>query len=578
LFGKALSFVIVIIFLAVPGGCKGNSQPVPAQPPKEVGEITDPAELEMLWQEYLYDSIATVGNTREFKSAQEIDPLYIAEFAYVKYVTEHGEESLELEGGGSTQRLFPLAMVMNYAQRYFNLTNLDLVKIEHSYDPERKAFTFGFKPNRPRPAYNSGRDWGEQLAKATRNSDGTITAVIVRNGQPKTGRIELTKTYTLKEREDGTLYFVSGRWEYINNKLVSLAGAYQRFDKIANFTGNMEELVMVGEIEGRLILANTPYASEAKASLLLVNPETMQVETQLGLDEHLEAGNIHVQEAQILVCLKDKFMVIDKKLHQIKKIPLPQSIQAKIKREAHYDQAGEPDVVFGGYDVSGDLQRLVYADEEGVKLFNTTAGTEKLLSRTVPVNGKLLKNSYHWNPRFVAQEQKVITIMTGYESTRGYTLCNLADDTVKTIENLTDSHAGTIWYDTGMLMVHSYVYDPKTQEADTVTKYLDFASGEVSEFKLQDPGETGDIRLPEYCYVGENKAAFVTYTRDNADNANNMYYVNGLDLQTLQVEPQLVAVKAADTRLLGVLADGRILFWYHLNPSENGVCITKEKK
>jgi len=48
-----------------------------------------------------------------------------------------------------------------------------------------------------------------------------------------------------------------------------------------------------------------------------------------------------------------------------------------------------------------------------------------------------------------------------------------------------------------------------------------------------------------------------------------------LNLKTLQIEPKIISVKATETHILGVLTDGRIVFWYSLNPSENGVCITK---
>lgn len=92
----------------------------------------------------------------------------------------------------------------------------------------------------------------------------------------------------------------------------------------------------------------------------------------------------------------------------------------------------------------------------------------------------LTDNSYHRDPRYVADEQKVITTMTGYEGAMGYTLCDLESGTA-----------------------------------------------------------------------------------------------NRLNLKTLQIEPKIISVKAAEAHILGVLTDGRIVFWYSLNSSENGVCITK---
>ncbi|MEL7564429.1 MAG: hypothetical protein AAGU27_06040 [Dehalobacterium sp.] len=77
----------------------------------------------------------------------------------------------------------------------------------------------------------------------------------------------MTKTYTLKQREDGSMYFVSGRWDYVNNHLVVLTGDFVRFDQITGFVGNMEDLSMIGEDNGRLILAYTPYDKEKVAAL-----------------------------------------------------------------------------------------------------------------------------------------------------------------------------------------------------------------------------------------------------------------------------------------------------------------------
>lgn len=41
------------------------------------GEITDPVELEKLWQEYLFDSANLVGISRDFSNVKEIDPFLL---------------------------------------------------------------------------------------------------------------------------------------------------------------------------------------------------------------------------------------------------------------------------------------------------------------------------------------------------------------------------------------------------------------------------------------------------------------------------------------------------------------------
>ncbi|MGI6224731.1 MAG: hypothetical protein ACOYJ1_00605 [Peptococcales bacterium] len=544
---------------------------------REYGDITDPVELEKLWQEYFYDSITTIGNTREFNSPEEINPLNVAEFSWFKYVAEHGKDSLELARKDSSLRLFPLDLVLKYANRYFNLDSLDVTKIEDNYyDSEKQAFLFNLGSEQKRPSYTDNNSWGIHLDKVTRNKDGSITAVMVSYDTYQTRRVELTKTFTLKERPDSSLYFKDGRWEYINNHLVSITGDYQHFAKIEGFDGYYEELSMLGEDNNRLIMAKLSYGKKKDAALLLVNLDTMQVEKKLDLDTNLAFSDINMSGDKIVVRLKDKIILFDKSLKQSQEMLLPETIKKTIEREPKYDNFGMPDIYFGGYDISKDLNRIAYADEIGVKLFNIAENSEVLLSSTVPIEGsELINSSFHSNPRFVDNDRKVITTMTGYESTMGYTLCDLEDGSSKSYGISAEaSSTGFIRYDTGLLEVNAYINNEEKQIGENKTLYLDFKKGTVKEIFIEEVGDTGYIRLPEYCYIGQNYAAFITTKYDTSDNAQSMYYLNRLDLNSLEVETNKVAVKAAPIQILGVLADGLIVFSYYLNPSENGVCIT----
>jgi len=253
---KVIILAVAVLLLAHMAGCKKGAQDSPMQGPEDTkqeaglkyGEITDPAELEALWQEYLFDSANLVGISRDFSCAEEIDPLYVAQFCWSKYINEHDAMSLEPDHESSYLRLFPLDIVLEYAKRYFDLDDLDVSQIDAgNYDPQRSAFLFS--PDRgkqpPRPSYNNSFR-GKRLDMAVRNSDGTITAVLVRPDSQNLDRIEYTETYTLKQREDGSLYFASGRREYVNNHLVTLTGDYRRFDKITGFDGNPDGLSMLG--------------------------------------------------------------------------------------------------------------------------------------------------------------------------------------------------------------------------------------------------------------------------------------------------------------------------------------------
>jgi hypothetical protein len=372
-----------------------------------------------------------------------------------------------------------------------------------------------------------------------------------------------TKTVQVPHKEDSANSPVTEEKKEGNQ-----IGEYNRFDKISGFAGSMEELSMVGEIDDQLILAYIPYDESKKALLMLVNPDTLSVEKQLELKENFEYCNVKFTGDKLMVLLKNKIVVINTHLEQLQDIPLPKVIVEKIDRKSSYDEKGISNIFFGGYDVSKDLTKFVYIDEIGVKLVNIIDKNEILFSKTIK-----LKDYYFIEPKFNAQDKKVIIIMVGYGCALGYTLFDIEKGTIKTIDINGAIYPNIFRYDTGMLMVNTHIYDKKNQIDEIKTLYLDFKSGELTEIKLEDTGETGDIIDDSYCFVGQNFASFITYKWN--ENANNMFYINRLDLKTLIIEPQIISIKAADTRITGVLNDGRIVFSYNFNPSEKGVCVTK---
>lgn len=579
-------FYIALILITI-FGCK-SSTPVDAQKPEttvtvekghevnwEIGEITDPFELQKLWEEYFYDSIATVCNTREFNKASEIDPNNVAIFCWFKFINEYGKESLEMLSPDSTLRLFPLKEVLEYSERYFGLTSLDMSEVlDGYYSNEKEAFTFNIGDGQRASHYNDKSAWGHLLKSVRRNNDGTITAELL---QYNNSRPEVTKTLNLKQRDDGSLYFISGRWDYIDNNLVSLTGTYERFDKIAGFDGNMEELVMIGETDGKIIIAYAPYYEEKKASLMLVSPQTFTVEKKLVLSDSFKEYGAKLAGDKILIRLKNSIILIDTKLEKTDEIILPKTIAEKINRIPKYNKNGIPDSYFGGYDVSRDLTKIVYTDEIGLKLMNLADNSETLLAETVKIMGsKLINKSYHCIPRFIANDKKVITTMTGYDYSTGYTIYDLEKGSSIVLGNeWGESSSDNIYYDTGLLNVNSYSYDSNNNSECIKTLFFEFETGEVHEINLEDTGDTGYIRDSDYGYIGQNYGAIITTKRDVNDNANNMFYINRLNIEKQAVEAHIISVKAAGTHILGVLADGRIVFWYNFNPSENGVCITR---
>jgi len=536
---------------------------------KKLGKITDPVKLEKLWQGYLYDTITTIENAQNFNAAAEIDPLYVARYCWHKYLLENAAENLELMKGTRNSRLFPMKTVLEYSKRYFNLTSLDTKALGEYYNAEKNALVFNPMNVQRRPAYRERNPWSKDLESIVRNADGTITAVIKDFDSYQTRRVQAKITYTLKERDNGSLYFVSGQKEYINNHLVSMTGDYERFDKILGFEGNMREISILGENNNQLIIAHVPWNMSENGSLMLVNLGSMAVEKKHELASNIRWMDVAMKNEEIIVRLKDKAIIFDKNLNQLNEIPLPITIKDKIER------GNTKDTRFGGYAISSDYRKIVYADEEGVKLLNLEDESEKLLSPTRPIEGTKLK-SYHSSPRFVANYQKVISTMLGYESIMGYALYNLKDDVLQTYNNIgsADSFSSQdIRYDTGLLgLAENHIREKGTYEF--VLKYLDFQTENIAEVNLGDIGDGGYLITEGSNYVGRNYAAFLSIRYADNDYAKTMYYIHRYNIEKSVVKKNVISVKAAQTYILGVLADGRIVFWYYLNPSEKGLCIT----
>ncbi len=576
---RFIAWGLIIFLLVMVTGCRQSLSAPSAGVQKgnlpEAGEITDPVELEKLWQGYIYDALPSIGNSLDFNSAEEIRPEAVAQYCWYRYLAEKGPDNLKTVSKESTLLLFPLEIAEQYAERYFNLKNLDVSRIpDYYYNPQKRALTISSGRKNLNPSYTE-KPFGVTLDKVTRDGNGTVTVYLINYSPMQNQRIEHKTTYSLKQREDGSLYFVSGKREYINNHLVSITGDITSFTEIEGFDGHMQNLSMIGEINGKVLFHYYLYDYAKTQFLLILDPTTMTINKQVELKDTYDYTHFKHNRQELVVTLKDKIIILNQDLQKIKEIPLPEMISGKMDRDPQYNRSMIPQVVFRGYDISDDFSQITYADEAGVKLYSLKDHSEKMLAQTPPPLGpKEIDQVFHASPRFVAHDKKVISSLLLYEGLLGYTLCDLEKGTAKNIELRTDNSTRSIHYDTGLLNVNICVYaDSRGSEYQTL--YLDFKSGEVTEIELERPGETGFIRDPGYGYVGQTHAAFITSKRDPGDSTKNMYYLNRLNLKTMQLEQEIISAQAAEPYLLGVLADGRIIFSYFLNRSEKGICISK---
>lgn len=370
-----------------------------------------------------------------------------------------------------------------------------------------------------------------------------------------------------------------------NNSIVELNGNYTRFDEIKGFGGDYEYLSMIGEADGNIIMEYLPpsYKEEDKPSLMLVDLNTLEVMKTVVMEspdpDSQESPISHIKMAgdKIMVCFDEYISVIDKALKPIEEIPLPEAIIERSKREEVFDEDDNVITYYGRYDISNDMTKIVYTDEAGIKLYDMKSSNEVLLTKNI-YNEDLLSRYIYNLPRFIANDTKVIVNKGGYEYSLGYTIYGIADGSLKSLDLFTEFGPNEIYYDTGLLEPGIAVYNAQTDEYEGKRIYLDFESGDVTELQVEKyPYE--HYFFQDNVYVGENYAAYATCVwyddGDENETKNDMHYINRLNVKTLETENDILAVKGGGPHILGVLADGRVLFRYSYKESESGVCITK---
>jgi len=367
-----------------------------------------------------------------------------------------------------------------------------------------------------------------------------------------------------------------------DGSIVEITGNYTRFDGIKGFDGDYQYLSMVGETDGHIVMQYMPveYNKEVKPLLMLVDTDTLEIARNVKLYNVLpETGenpvsHVRVAGDKIIVCLEGQVSVFDKSLELIQEIPLPEAIVRKVGRTVTYDKNGIAEVFYGGYDISDDLRKIVYTDEIGIWLYDLGSGTEELLAENIH-NEDYLKRSFYRFPRFIADSGKIIADRLGYEYSLGYAVCNIADKSLQTLDLFSQKGINDIYYDTGLLELEINMLNKETGDYERKSFYLDFDTGNVTEVQIEKSIYEHYPPFRDSFYVGENYAAFVTYSPDNDNKDGTMYYINRLDLKTLETETDLLSVRAGGPHILGVLADGRILFRYYYDETENGICISR---
>lgn len=231
-----------------------------------------------------------------------------------------------------------------------------------------------------------------------------------------------------------------------------------------------------------------------------------------------------------------------------------------------------------GMDLSPDHQEVVYADRDGLKLYHPQSGSEGMVIETIPAKDEYPdgrpSTRYFYYPRFVAGGRKVIATLSGYDYNSGFICYDLYDSSYEVFDDYLEGiDTSNVYYDNGMLyQIETEIsLELEGQEESTWgyrLQYYDFTTSETAEF-MQEliGGEMDYVLFQDMLYNGSSQVAFLTIS------SNQISHINRLDLDSGQVDGNLLSIEGALVSIIGVLQDGRIICDYNRNPAENGLIV-----
>jgi hypothetical protein len=491
-----------------------------------------------------------------FATADEVDPDAIVRFCWEKYIIDHGLNELELileaaEEGGS-QRIFPMATAQEYFQRYFNLADINKNQMDEiSYDADREGFSMYLSRANHVPYYLT-MDNSDVLHEALRHADGRVTVIL--HDYTYGGIVNRISQFTLMERSDGTLFITAGQKDYVEQSLVKTHGAYQDFTFLEELDRS-HEVQMISEHESQVMI----QTGNREMPVIRIDMDSIGILGELTLGEEFELLWAREKDGKLYVGLDDRVQVYDLELGFIKEVNLPECML--IKDEYDYIQ---------GYDISADLSKIAYTDNQGLKLVDLSEGRAKLIA---PSEQHRFQNTMDFTvnyayPRFVLRDTRILAVKSGYEGYDGYYIFDeLGTELIRTgaFEGITTTQ---IYPGRGMMSsIHTPVHIEGQAVNNYQVSYLDFeqAVNRTVDRELLG-GYTGDVIGSDRVCNGEIFSAFLT-----KDYMDDIWYVNRIENETLEVEGNLLSIQHARVKLIGVLRDGRILFSYNRNPVEKGL-------
>ncbi len=577
---------------ALPGNSAANNQE-PSQPEAaNLVTITDPAELERLWSDYLFDGITTVQNCEFTDPAAIGDRFFLINFALMRLVKDGEATVLSSDATHSMIRIPTPAQVQAKLRAYFNIDlEFDLMaELEKGIGIEPGATTVPVYCEQIH--YTAGNPWSLVLAEVTYDPEQHTYSVRIDSiANQDTGRVGRSTHITLKEREDQSLCYKSVRYEYPPTHLVAITGDYTPLNPAVFGAEDLvytqpipvygtelgSDLFLRGERRSDL----TRPDSETTVTFSVYDPAAGQVLHQLELPQS-DGNRLHgvrILPDQLIFKFTDRFYVTGLDLKPVgSPVPLPEAVKAVLA----------DDSFFAGYDVSADRQRITFTDRDGLHLYDLKTGEIRKLASPLPVNDGIMELSYILVPQYSAQDTAIIAPLSGYEGYWGAMTVNVSapdrqyiDRSINLLQGLDYTN---IRYPIPDLRFGATEPSESASRSPFGIRMMDLAAGSdllqpaanaIAPVAFSDPANQHPLFEP-----GNNplyNGRYLAYIAAGPYKAGQqpeeqIYRVVRVNLATMHAETVL-SIQAGVPYLRALTGDGRIMLSYHFE-RESGLLLT----
>lgn len=324
---------------------------------------------------------------------------------------------------------------------------------------------------------------------------------------------------------------------YVSSELYSLSNVFD----------NYEVVRLIKETEEHYMLSGHHYGLN-KDMLVLVDKASNQiVNTIIASNDsgHYIRNTFKAIEEGVLMKTDKQVERYDNNLEIIDSRKLPTLVYDAIH---HPESEGE---FFFGYDVTQDLTKYVYTDEEGMKLLSNDV--DMVIESEVYEENDFVYGEFPLFPSFVGENDNVFALISGYEGYNGFYYYDRVNDVLNTYDGGLDRGMSVNLYD-GKYLNISPIYTDGYGDG----YLLNVNDGSIIQMD-RDHIENDGMIIPDEWYYETNDKLYIKSVEDDTQ----LQYLVIKDLTSeIVFKTQLRKIEEyGQYSIIGVLKNGDVLMF-----------------